>query len=243
MGNKASSQVGSEEQHLLWFLLGSPFRYTVLAVEEEETTTHTQNKIFPFEMMKQFFVILLVSLALASCDKTRLQDKASEETTLHHQINIWCPFDHDDILQKSEDSVFVFTEENGNARMYTLMINQNSKRNYNSTYYEVDSLNPLYNAIDNTPGPKMFFEGIAFRVNANKLNDIERKLDKLLDETGSESYVDVLDGSSFLVTSKGRTVRVNTGPMMDKWKEYSVFLQDSVIRPYKELREKGRKAN
>lgn len=101
-------------------------------------------------------------------------------------------------------------------------------------------MNPLYNAIGNTPGPKMFFEGMVFRVNTDKLNEIERRLDKLFDETGSESYVDMLDGSSFLVTYKGRTMRINTGPMVDKWKEYSMFLQDSVIRPYKELRVKGR---
>ena len=191
-------------------------------------------------MMKQFFVILSVSLALTSCDKTHSKNKAREETSLHHQINIWYPFDHDDILQKSGDSVFVFTEEHGNASMYTLMIKPNSKRNYNATFYEGDSLNPLYNAIDNTPGPKIFFEGMAFRVKSDKLNEIEKRLDKLFDETGAESYVDMLDGSSFLVTYKGRSMRVNTGPMVDKWKEYSIFLQDSVIRPYKELREKGR---
>lgn len=191
-------------------------------------------------MMKQFFVIPSVLLALVSCDKTHSQDKAREKSALHHQINIWCPFDHDDALQKNGDSVIVFTEEHGNASMYTLMIKQNSKRSYNATFYEGDSLNPLYNAIDNTPGPKIFFEGIAFRVSVDKLNEIEKRLDKLFDQTGSESYVDMLDGASFLVTYKGRTTRVNTGPMVDKWKEYSIFLQDSVIRPYKELREKGR---
>jgi len=120
------------------------------------------------------------------------------------------------------------------------MIDKNSKKNYNSTYYELDSLNPLYNAIDDTPGPKIFFEGIAFSVSADKLNDFERRLDKLFDQIGAESYAEMLDGSSFLITYKGRTARVNTGPMMDKWKEYSSFLQDSVIRPHKELRKKGR---
>lgn len=191
-------------------------------------------------MMNQFFVILSVAFVFTSCDKTHLQDKAREDNALHHQVKIWCPFDHDDILQRSGDSAIVFTEEHGNAGMYTLMIKPKSKRNYNATFYEVDPLNTLYNAIDKTPGPKIFFEGIAFRVDVDKLNEIERRLGKLFDETGSESYVDMLDGSSFLVTYKGRTVRVNTGPMVDKWKEYSTFLQDSLIRPYKELREKGR---
>jgi hypothetical protein len=201
---------------------------------------HSQNKIFPFEMMKQFFVILSVLLASEACDKTHSQGKVREETTSHNQINIWCPFDHDDILQKGGDSVFVFSEEHGNTSMYTLMIKFNSKRNYNVTFCELDSLNPLYNAIDNTPGPKSFFEGMAFRVKADKLNEIKMRLDKLFDETGSESYVDILDGSSFLITYKSRIMSVNTGPMVDKWKEYSIFLQDSVMHPYKELREKGR---
>lgn len=222
------------------FLLGSLSEYTLLA-ETHGSLQHSQNRIFPFEMMNQFFVILPLLLALTSCEKTHLQDQPREETAVHHQNNIWCPFDHDDILQKSGDSVFVFTEEHGNAGMYTLMIKPNSKRNYNATFYEVDPLNPLYNAIDKTSGPKIFFEGIAFRVDVDKLNEIERRLGRLFDETGSESYVDMLDGSSFLVTYKGRTVGVNTGPMVDKWREYSTFLKDSVIRPYKELSEKGRR--
>ena len=191
--------------------------------------------------MNQFFVILPLLVALTSCDKNHLQDKPHEETTVHHQNDIWYPFDHDDIIQKSLDSVLVFSEEHGDAGVYTLMITSSSKRNYNATFYEGDSLNQLYNAIDNTGGPKFFFEGIVFIVDVDKLNEIEKRLGKLFDETGSESYVDMLDGSSFLVTYKGRTVRVNTGPMVDKWKEFSTFLQDSVIRPYKELREKGRR--
>lgn len=189
--------------------------------------------------MNQFFVILSLLLVLTSCDKIHLPKNDREETALHHQINIWCPFDHDDIFRKNGDSVFVFSEEHGNASAYTLIIKPNSKRNYNVTFYEGDSLNPLYNAIDNTRGLKIFFEGMAFRLDVDKVNEIEEKLGKLFDETGSESYVDMLDGSSFLITYKGRTKRVNTGAMVDKWKEYSIFLQDSVMRPYRELTEKG----
>lgn len=45
---------------------------------------------------------------------------------------------------------------------------------------------------------------------------------------------------ALFATRKGKTKRVNDGPMVEKWTEYSVFLRDSVISPLKELREKGR---
>jgi hypothetical protein len=109
-------------------------------------------------------------------------------------------------------------------------------------FYGTDSLNSLYNVIDDAHEPKVFFEGIAFRVNVDKINELETRLDKLLDETGSDSYVgDMLDGSSFVVTYKGRTRRVNAGPMMARWEEYSAFLFDSILHPYRELKEKGRR--
>jgi hypothetical protein len=192
-------------------------------------------------MKNQFFIILSVLLICTSCDNTRVGEPTNEGAALHHQIDVWCPFDHGDIHQKSGDSVFVFTEERGNAGVYTLIVNPNGK-NYNATFYETDSLNALYNVIGDIPGPKVFFKGVAFKVNEERLNEIESRIDKLFGETGSENYVDMLDGGpSFLVTYKGVTIGVNTGPMMARWKEFSIFLYDSVILPYEELREKGRR--
>lgn len=179
--------------------------------------------------------------SLTSCEKSDSQVSVDKERLLSHQISVWCLFDHDDFLQKNGDSVLIFSEEHGDVSMYTLMIRPNYKRNYNATFYEGDPLNTLYNVIDDTPGPKIFFEAVAFRVDADKLKEVEKKFDELFSETGPESSVDMIDGWSFLVTRKGKTKRVNTGPMVEKWKEYSVFLRDSLIRPNKELREKGRK--
>ena len=195
-------------------------------------------------MMNQFLIILSVLLVFTSCDNTRdntnSRENAREETALRPDIDIWCPFGHDDILQRSGDSVFVFTEEHGNAGVYTMIINPNSANYYNGMFYGTDSLNALYNVIDDAHEPKIFFEGIAFKLDADKINEIEKGLDKLLDETGSDSYVeDRLDGSSFIITYKRRTRRVNTGPMMIRWEEYSAFLFDSILRPYRELKRKA----
>jgi hypothetical protein len=196
-------------------------------------------------MKNQFLAILSMLLVLASCDNTRdnnrSREDAREEPAGHPEIDIWCPFRHADILQRSGDSVFVFTEEHGNAGVYTLIINPNSANYYNGMFYGTDSLNALYNVIGETHEPKVFFEGIAFKLNADKINEIEKRLDKLLDDTGSDCYADMLEGSSFVVTYKSRTRRVNTGPMMTRWEEYSAFLFDSILRPYRELKEKGRR--
>jgi hypothetical protein len=196
-------------------------------------------------MKNQFLVILSVLLVFISCDNTRDSTRsrkdAHEASAVHPEIDIWCPFGHADLLQRSCDSVFVFTEEYGNAGVYTLIINPNSAKHYNGMFYGTDSLNALYNVIGDTHEPKVFFEGIAFKVNADKINEIEKRLDKLLDETGSDSYAEMLDGSSFVVTYTGRTRRVNTGPMIARWEEYSAFLFDSILRPYRKLKEKGRR--
>lgn len=196
-------------------------------------------------MKNQFLIILSVLLVFTSCDNTRdntrSRENAHEEPAIHPEIDIWCSFGHADILQRSGDSVFVFTEEHGNAGVYTLIINPNSANHFNGMFYGTDSLNALYNVIGDTHEPKVFFEGIAFKVDADKINEIEKRLDKLLDETGSDSYAEMLDGSSFVVTYRGRTRRVNTGPMITRWGEYSAFLFDSILRPYRELKEKGRR--
>jgi len=197
-------------------------------------------------MKNHFSIILSVLFVFTSCDNTRdntqSREDAHAEPAVHPELDIWCSFGHADILQRSGDSVFVFTEEHGNAGVYTLIINPNSANHFNGMFYGTDSLNALYNVIGDTPEPKIFFEGIAFKVNADKINELEKRLDKLLDETGSDSYTeDMLDGSSFVVTYKGRTRRVNTGPMITRWEEYSAFLFDSILRPSRELKEKGRR--
>jgi hypothetical protein len=66
--------------------------------------------------------------------------------------------------------LLIFTEEHGNAGVYTLILNPNSANYYNGMFYGTDSLNSLYNVIGDTHEPKVFFEGIAFRVNADKIN-------------------------------------------------------------------------
>lgn len=196
--------------------------------------------IFSVEVMKRFSSICLLAMcSLTSCGKSDSQLNVDKEEALTHQIGVWCPFEHDD-LQKSGDSVLIFSEEHGNASMYTLIMRRNNRRNYNATFYEGDPLNALYNVIEDTPGVKVFFEAVAFRIEAKKLEEIEKRFDELFDVTGPESTVDMIDGWSFLVTRRGKTKRVNDGPMVEKWKEYSDFLRDSVISPLKELREKGR---
>jgi hypothetical protein len=171
-----------------------------------------------------------------SCDKTDSLGKVYDHA---YTVGVWCPFDHKDVLRTGGDSVFLFTEEHGNVAMYTLMITTNNNY-YNATYYEADPLNALYNVIGDIPGPKMFFEGVAFRVDAVNLKEIEKKLDELFSETGPASYVEMLDGWSFIVTRKGKTIVINDGPMIDKWKGFATFLQDSVMSPIKDLKEKGR---
>jgi hypothetical protein len=117
-----------------------------------------------------------------------------------------------------------------------------NKTRYNATYYQGDSLNAFYNVIDDAPGPKFFFEAVAFRIKPTDFMRITKKLDELLDQTGPESYVDMIDGDgSFVGSYNGKTRRVNDGAVQERWKAYSIFLQDSVIRPFRELREKGRR--
>jgi hypothetical protein len=89
-----------------------------------------QKEIFSFNMKNQFLIILFVLLVFISCDNTRdntrFGEVAREDTAIHYEVNIWCPFGHADSLQKGGDSLFVFTEEHGNAGVYTLIINPNS---------------------------------------------------------------------------------------------------------------------
>ena len=140
-------------------------------------------------MMKQF-LILAVLFAIASCDNARLRDSAQKKIKPHRQFSVWCPFDHDDILRKNSDSVFVFTEEHGDVSAYTLIITKrNSKEKYNAMLFRLDSLNSLYNVIGNNPEPKVFFDGLAFRVNVDEVSKIEKRLGELFVKTGPESYV------------------------------------------------------
>jgi hypothetical protein len=196
-------------------------------------------------MMNKFFILSAV-LVFTSCDNTRVQEPAHDETALRHPIDIWCRFNHDDILQKNGDSLFIFSEVYAYADAYTMIIDLNSKdlenKTYNTTFYATDSLNALYNVMDDTHEPKMFFEGLTVKLNAARLNQIEKRLDKLFDETGPESYEEMIDGSSiFSVTYKRRTKMVNTGPMVARWRAYSVFLRDTVLSPYRQLKAKGRR--
>ncbi|MGC3945433.1 MAG: hypothetical protein QM762_13120 [Chryseolinea sp.] len=108
-------------------------------------------------------------------------------------------------------------------------------------FYKTDSLNALYNAVDHSgPRPKVFFDGMAFTMQADKLDEMIKTLDNLFAETGTESYVDMLDGWSLVITCMDRTKKVNTGPMLDKWKEYSIFLRDSIVRPNREVKDRWR---
>jgi hypothetical protein len=197
-------------------------------------------------MMNKFFIILPASLVFISCGNTRVQEPAHDQTALRHPIDIWCRFNHDDILQKSGDSVFIFSEVYAYADAYTMIIDLNSKdlknKTYNTTFYGTDSLNAFYNVISDTLEPKMFFEGLTVKLNAARLNQIEKRLDKLFDETGPESYEEMIGGSSsFSITYKRRTKMVNTGSMMPRWRAYSVFLRDTVLSPYRQLKAKGRR--
>ena len=190
-------------------------------------------------MHRLYLVIVLLIFSLTSCNKL---DSTNGEETLQYKGN-WCLFDHGDVL-KTGDSVLVFSQQGFFGDMSTLVMKPANKSLYNATYYQGDSLNLVYNdkLIDDTPGPKFFFEAVAFKVDAAKFNRIANKLNELLDQTGPESHIDMIDGSVFFVGSyNGKSRRVNNGIAIEKWREYSVFLQDSVIRPFRELREKGRR--
>lgn len=197
-------------------------------------------------MMNKLFIIISAVLVFTSCDSTRVQEGDHDQTALRHHMDIWCRFNHDDILQKSGDNVFMFSEMYGYANAYTMIIDLNSKdldsKKYNTTFYATDSLNALYNVISDKQEPKIFFEGLTIMLDATMLNQIDKRVDKLFDETGPKSYEEMIDGlSTFSVTYKRRTKMVNTGPMVARWRAYSVFLRDTVLSPYRQLKAKGRR--
>lgn len=188
-------------------------------------------------MKNRFLVILSLSCIhwLQSCDKF-VAKNAIDGIRSHRQIGVWCPVDHKDAFANAGDSLIMFTEEHGNVGAYSLIIGINHEKNYDATFYETDQLNALYNVTDTVPGVEIFFEAITFKMNPKELTKVVNRLDTLFYETKPDSYVNALDGWSFLITRNGETKKVNTGPMVDKWKQYSIFLQDSVIRRFKELK-------
>jgi hypothetical protein len=167
----------------------------------------------------------------------------NDDIPLQYLIGDWCLFDHGEVLNAG-DSVFVFSQQGRFGDINTLIIRPANTTRYNATYYQGDSLNLVYNA-DGTgtkEGPKFFFEAVAFRVDATRFNQVAKRLDKLLDQTGPESHIDMIDGNVFFFGSfNGKLRKLNDGPAIDKWNEYSTYVRDSVIRPFKESREQARR--
>jgi hypothetical protein len=177
---------------------------------------------------------------LLSCNKPETQDNIDVEP-LQELIGHLCMFDHNH-LSFPGDSVLFFSGEGMFGNIFEVVIEPPNRTRYNAVYYQGDSLNALYNVPDSPSGRKFFFEVIAFNTDEATFNRISEKLDELLVQTGPDNYVDgMLDGSSFYCSYKGKTIKINDGLVMDKFIAYSIYLQDSVIRPFRVLKAKTRR--
>lgn len=186
-----------------------------------------------------FPVILLIMIA---CSGGPSGKQNQERDYFAFDSFPWCPFHDDHLKRDKSDSVIVISYDYGfNSGYNTLVIRDSGNGRYNAHYFEADSLTGLYLALDTEPGLKAYFDGMFFKIPDKKVKSITKQIGNLFGRTGPESNQDMLDGTTFYISFLGENKTVNYGPLHDEWKSYSRFLQDSVIRPVKDFREKVRR--